>query len=44
LLIIAVALPFLWLLSRRPIYPRRVMPALSMATALTGAFWLIGRL
>jgi hypothetical protein len=44
LLIIAAALPFLWLLSRRPIYPRRVMPALSMATALTGAFWLIGRL
>src|SRR5688572_1691239 len=44
LLIIAAALPFLWLLSRRPIYPRRLMPALSMATALTGAFWLIDRL
>jgi hypothetical protein len=44
LLIIAAALPLLWLLSRRPLYPRRVMPALSMATALTGAFWLMGRL
>lgn len=44
LLIIAAALPFLWLLSRRPGYSRRVMPALSVATALTGAFWLIGRL
>jgi hypothetical protein len=44
LLIIVAALPFLWLLSRRPAYPQRVMPALSVATALTGAFWLIGRL
>lgn len=44
LLIVAAALPCLWLLSRTRGYPRRVMPALSMATALTGAFWLIGRL
>lgn len=44
LLIIASVLPFLWLLSRRPDYPRRLMPALSAATALTGAVWLIDRL
>ncbi len=44
LLIIAAALPILWLLSRTRGYARRVMPALSIATALTGGVWLIGRL
>ena len=44
LLIIAVALPMLWLLSRTRGYARRVMPALSIVTALTGGVWLIGRL
>jgi hypothetical protein len=44
LLIIAAALPILWLLSRTRGYARRVMPALSVATALTGGVWLIGRL
>ncbi|MGH6780947.1 MAG: HupE/UreJ family protein, partial [Sphingomonadaceae bacterium] len=44
LLIVALALPGLWLLSRGPQYARRVMPALSLATAAIGAFWLVGRL
>jgi hypothetical protein len=44
LLIIAAALPILWLLSRARSYAHRVMPALSIATALTGGVWLIGRL
>jgi hypothetical protein len=44
MLIIAATLPILWLLSRTPGYARRVMPALSVATALTGGVWLIGRL
>src|SRR5687767_11561214 len=44
LLIIAAALPILWLLSRSRSYARRVMPVLSVATALTGGVWLIGRL
>ena len=44
LLIIAIALPILWLLSRTRDYARRVMPALSVAIALTGGVWLIGRL
>jgi hypothetical protein len=44
LLIIAAALPILWLLSRTRGYARRVMPALSIAIALTGGAWLIGRL
>jgi hypothetical protein len=44
LLIVAAALPVLWLLSRKRSYARRVMPALSVATALTGGVWLIGRL
>jgi hypothetical protein len=44
LLIVAAALPILWLLSRTRHYARRVMPALSIATALTGGAWLIGRL
>jgi hypothetical protein len=44
LLIIAAALPILWLLSRSRSYARRVMPVLSVATALAGGVWLIGRL
>jgi hypothetical protein len=44
LMIVAAALPILWLLSRRAIYARRVMPALTLATALTGAVWLTSRL
>jgi hypothetical protein len=44
LMIVAVTLPILWLLSRRARYSRRFMPALSMATAFTGAIWLVGRL
>ena len=44
LLIIAVALPVLWLLRRTRGYAGREMPALSVATALTGGVWLIGRL
>ena len=43
-LIIAAALPVLWLLSRTRSYGRRWMPALSIAIALTGGIWLIGRL
>jgi hypothetical protein len=44
LLIVAVALPILWLASRRPRYARQFMPALSLVTALTGAVWFAGRL
>jgi hypothetical protein len=44
LLIVAVTLPILWLLSRGSRYASRFMPALSLATALTGAFWFTGRL
>jgi hypothetical protein len=44
LLIVAATLPVLWALSRTRSYARRVMPALSIATALTGGIWLIGRL
>jgi hypothetical protein len=44
LLIVAVALPMLWRLSRMPQYPRRLMPALSLATAMTGAVWFASRL
>lgn len=43
LMIVAVALPVLWLLGRRPRYAGRLMPALSLATALTGAIWFAGR-
>lgn len=42
--IVALALPVLWLLSRTSQYAGRVMPALSLATALTGAVWFAGRL
>ena len=44
LLIIAVALPLLWLLSRTTRYASRLMPAASLATAMTGAIWFVGRL
>jgi len=44
LLIVAVALPILWLLSRTTQYPGRLMPAVSLATALTGAVWFVTRL
>ena len=42
--VIAVTLPFLWLSSRRPRYARQLMPALSVATAMTGAVWFVSRL
>lgn len=44
LLIVAVTLPILWLLSRVPQYPRHLMPALSLTTAMTGAVWFASRL
>ncbi len=44
LLIVAVVLPILWLLSRTSQYPRRLMPAASLATAMTGAVWFVTRL
>ncbi len=44
IMIVAVTLPILWLLSRRARYSQRFMPALSLATALTGAIWFVGRL
>jgi HupE / UreJ protein len=44
LALVLAALPVLWLLRRSPGYPGRLMPALSLATALTGAAWLAGRL
>ncbi len=42
--IVALTLPILWLLSRTPRYARQLMPALSVATAVTGAVWFAGRL
>jgi hypothetical protein len=42
--IVALTLPVLWLLSRTSQYAGRVMPALSLATALAGAVWFAGRL
>lgn len=44
LLIVAAVLPILWLASRWPRYARQFMPALSLATALTGGIWFAGRL
>jgi hypothetical protein len=44
IMIVAVTLPILWLLSRRARYSQRFMPALSIATAFTGAIWFVGRL
>lgn len=43
LLIVAACLPVLWLLARSPRYASRIMPGLSLATALTGAVWFAGR-
>jgi hypothetical protein len=42
--LVLAALPILWLLRRAPGYAGRLMPGLSVATALTGAIWLAGRL
>jgi uncharacterized membrane protein YqjE len=42
--IVGLTLPVLWLLSRTARYANRLMPALSLATALTGAVWFVGRL
>jgi hypothetical protein len=42
--LVLAALPLLWLLRRAPVYAGRLMPGLSVATALTGAVWLAGRL
>jgi len=42
--IVGLTLPVLWLLSRNSRYANRLMPALSLATALTGAVWFAGRL
>lgn len=44
LLIVALACPVLLGLSRSPVYSRRLMPAMSVATAMTGAIWLVARL
>lgn len=44
LLMVGLLLPFLWLLSRRRAYVTRVMPGVSVATALTGMAWLAARL
>ncbi len=44
LLIVGAVLPILWLLGRSPAYARRIMPALSLATAMTGAVWFAIRL
>jgi hypothetical protein len=44
LLIVAAILPLLWILGRTPLYATRIMPALSLATAMTGAIWFAGRL
>lgn len=44
LAIVAVVLPVLWVMSRGSGYARRWMPALSVATAMTGAVWFVGRL
>jgi len=44
LAIVALTLPVLWFLSRSPQYARRLMPALSVATALIGAAWFAGRI
>ena len=44
LAIVVLTLPILWLLSRTSRYASRLMPGLSVATALTGALWFAGRL
>jgi hypothetical protein len=44
LAIVALTLPVLWMASRGPRYASGIMPALSIATAVTGAVWFAGRL
>jgi hypothetical protein len=44
LTIVALTLPVLWRLSREPLYSQRLMPVLSVATAMTGAIWFANRL
>ena len=44
ILIVCLSLPILLLLSAKPNYARRVMPACSLAIAVTGAIWLAQRL
>lgn len=44
LLIVALTLPVLMILSARPLYARRVMPACSLLIALAGTVWLTERL
>jgi hypothetical protein len=43
LAIVAVVLPLLLWLRRQPLYPRRLMPAASLVTAIAGAIWVIQR-
>ncbi len=43
LAIVAFVLPVLWMLSRGTGYARRWMPVASVATAVTGAVWFVGR-
>lgn len=43
LLIVVVTLPVLLVLNRSPVYARRLMPAISLAIAMTGAVWLATR-
>ncbi len=43
LAIVALVLPVLWMLSRGSGYAGRWMPAASVATAVTGAVWFVGR-
>jgi hypothetical protein len=44
LAIVALTLPLLWRLSRTQQYSQRLMPALSIVTAMTGAIWFVNRL
>jgi hypothetical protein len=44
LTIVALTLPVLWRLSRGPGYAKSLLPALSVATAVTGAIWFANRL
>jgi hypothetical protein len=44
LAVVALTLPVLWRLSRGPLYSQRLMPALSIATAMAGAIWFADRI
>lgn len=44
LALVLVSTPLLLLLARQPIYARRLMPAMSIVTAVVGAGWLLQRL